>query len=107
MQSHFVERDATEAVVAAQWSRVLGRPPVSLDTDFFGSGGSSLHAAKLVSALRSALGTRIPLKTLFEASTFGALSARIRNDTPGSGGRLLTLNPSGTGTPLPVSYTHL
>lgn len=100
MQSHFVERDATEAVVAAQWSRVLGRPPVSLDTDFFGSGGSSLHAAKLVSALRSALGTRIPLKTLFEASTFGALSARIRNDTPGSGGRLLTLNPAGTGAPL-------
>ncbi|MFJ3509511.1 phosphopantetheine-binding protein [Streptomyces luteogriseus] len=100
MQSYFVERDATEAVVAAQWSRVLGRPPASLDADFFGSGGSSLLAAKLVSALRGALGTRIPLKTLFEAPTFGGLSARIRNDTPGSGGRLLTLNPSGAGAPL-------
>ncbi|MEU3613636.1 phosphopantetheine-binding protein [Streptomyces sp. NPDC006872] len=100
MQSHFVERDATEAVVAAQWSRVLGRPPASLDADFFGSGGTSLLAAKLVSALRAALGARVPLKTLFEAPTFGGLSARIRNDTPGSGGRLLTLNSSGTGAPL-------
>ncbi|MFH8804234.1 thioesterase domain-containing protein [Streptomyces sp. NPDC017936] len=100
MQQHYVERDATEAVVAAQWSRVLGHPPASLDTDFFAAGGTSLLAAKLVSALRGALGTQLPLKAVFEAPTFRGLSTRIREGGSSPHTRVLTLNAFGRGTPL-------
>ncbi len=38
--------------VLTQWTRVLGTEVSSLDADFFASGGGSLSAAQLVSALR-------------------------------------------------------
>lgn len=100
VQPAFVERDATEAVVAAQWSRVLGRPPMSGDEDFFATGGTSLLAARLVGALRTVFGVPIPLQTVFEASTFHGLSSRLRAGSPPAGNRYLTLNASGSGAPL-------
>ncbi|MFG3309803.1 thioesterase domain-containing protein [Streptomyces wuyuanensis] len=96
----FVERDATEAVVAAQWSRVLGAPPASLDADFFMSGGNSLRAAQLTTALRGAFAVKITLNTVFQFPTFRGISARIRGDIPESSGRFITLNASGAGGPL-------
>jgi thioesterase domain-containing protein/acyl carrier protein len=96
----FVERDATEAVVAAQWSRILGAPPGSLDASFFESGGNSLRAAQLITALRGALAMKIPLTTVFDFPTFRGICAGIRGDAPAAGGRFVTLNTSGAGAPL-------
>ncbi|GAA1498540.1 non-ribosomal peptide synthetase [Paeniglutamicibacter kerguelensis] len=46
------ELDENAQWVIEQWTRVLGTEVDSLDADFFASGGGSLSAAQLVSALR-------------------------------------------------------
>src|SRR5262249_44528502 len=45
--------DPVETAVAATWCRVLDQPAVSADDDFFGSGGHSVAAMRLVAELRS------------------------------------------------------
>ncbi|MGW7377997.1 thioesterase domain-containing protein [Streptomyces sp. NPDC054794] len=96
----YVERDAVEVVVAAQWARVLGSPPNSLDTNFFDAGGNSLRAARLTSALRTAFDVELPLQVVFDAQTFRAISECLRQGTPPAARRLVTLNGQGDGIPL-------
>ncbi|MEO5873854.1 MAG: Pls/PosA family non-ribosomal peptide synthetase [Streptosporangiaceae bacterium] len=62
-----------EQWIAECWAGVLGLPPGGRDADFFDGGGSSLSAAKLVSALR----TRYPAVTvaeLYAAPTLAGLA---------------------------------
>ena len=66
-----------EEVVARILADVLGLDRVGLDDDFFSLGGNSLIATQVVSRLGAALDTRIPVRTIFEASTVSALAARI------------------------------
>ncbi|MER6047735.1 amino acid adenylation domain-containing protein (plasmid) [Streptomyces sp. BHT-5-2] len=98
--STFVERDAVEVVVAAQWFRILGSTPESLDTNFFDSGGNSLAAARLTTALCKAFHTDFPVQVVFDAQTFRGISDWIRRGIPASGKRLVTLNDKGDGIPL-------
>nr|WP_296777875.1 non-ribosomal peptide synthase/polyketide synthase [Rhodococcus sp. (in: high G+C Gram-positive bacteria)] len=67
-----------EEVVARTLADVLGLDRVGLDDDFFSLGGNSLIATQVVSRLGAALDTRVPVRTIFEASTVVALAARIQ-----------------------------
>ncbi|MBM4494688.1 hypothetical protein GS436_20040, partial [Rhodococcus hoagii] len=60
---------------------VLGVDRAGLDDDFFDLGGNSLVATKLVARLGAALGTRVPVRELFDASTVEALAARLESFT--------------------------
>ncbi|WP_139148577.1 condensation domain-containing protein, partial [Rhodococcus erythropolis] len=60
---------------------LLGLEQVGASDDFFELGGNSLIAAKLAGRLGAAFGTRVQVKTLFEASTVEALAARIEAET--------------------------
>jgi len=51
-QSHCETLNDTAAWLAEKWADQLGALPISGDSDFFELGGSSMAAAKLVSALR-------------------------------------------------------
>ncbi|WP_141717963.1 non-ribosomal peptide synthetase, partial [Nocardia altamirensis] len=70
-----------EVVVAATFADVLGihgdGAEVSLDDDFFALGGNSLIATQVIARLGAALDTTIPVRTLFEAPTVGALAALL------------------------------
>ena len=67
----------TERALAAVWLQVLPAPQVSVEDDFFERGGHSLLAAQLIARIDQTFGVTLPLRTLFEASTLGALAARI------------------------------
>ncbi|MDV6301096.1 MULTISPECIES: non-ribosomal peptide synthase/polyketide synthase [Rhodococcus] len=74
-----------EEIVAAVFGDVLGVDRVGVDDDFFALGGNSLVATQVASRLGTELGTTVAVRMLFEASTVGALAARMESHV-GHGG---------------------
>ncbi|WP_405690199.1 amino acid adenylation domain-containing protein [Streptomyces sp. NBC_00057] len=75
----------TEERIAAVWREALRTDRVGLYDDFFELGGHSLLATQVVAGIRRALGVQLPLRTLFEAPTVGALARAVDEfgaDTP-------------------------
>lgn len=71
--------------VLDQWQSVLGSTPSSLDTDFFASGGGSLAAAQLVSALRRRY-PRITVADVYSHPRIGALAELAVGSAPAGAG---------------------
>ncbi|MFJ6780851.1 alpha/beta fold hydrolase [Streptomyces yangpuensis] len=98
-------RDSTEVVIAAQWDRVLGESPTTLDDNFFECGGNSFKAARLAGNLRTALGRDVPLHIVFDRPTIREQGEWFRGEGVKEGGepaarRLMTLKHDGDRTPL-------
>ncbi|MET9488540.1 amino acid adenylation domain-containing protein [Nocardia sp. NPDC006630] len=68
---------------------------VGADDDFFELGGNSLLAAQAAARIGTALGTRVPVHVLFEASTVAALAAQL------DGGAAVTAGPALGSLPRP------
>jgi acyl-CoA synthetase (AMP-forming)/AMP-acid ligase II/acyl carrier protein len=67
----------TEKRVAAIWESVLDRSGPGRDDDFFGTGGDSLLAARLLSRVRDAFGAEISLVAFLDAPTIAGLAGAI------------------------------
>jgi acyl carrier protein len=70
-------RTELEAVLADIWSDVLGIGEVGVTDDFFELGGNSLVGLRLVAAVRKAVGTKLPMRALFDQPTVAEIAARI------------------------------
>jgi amino acid adenylation domain-containing protein len=93
--------DPTELRLCAIWGKVLGVALVSKDDDFFNLGGHSLSAVRLVTEIEKVFGARLPLSSLFQASTLGQMAHLIRQaalDKPLS--TLIPIHPEGSRPPL-------
>jgi acyl carrier protein len=66
--------------LAAIWERELNIAPISITDNFFHLGGHSLLAVRLFSQIEKALGTRLPVATLFTAQTIEQLAAILRRE---------------------------
>ena len=66
-----------QRAVAEVFGEVLGRDRVGLDDDFFELGGNSLVATRVAARLGAALSTRVPVRTLFEATTVADLAEAL------------------------------
>ncbi|GAA1595385.1 hypothetical protein GCM10009764_18040 [Nocardia ninae] len=75
-----------EEIVASVYAEVLGVEQVGADDDFFGLGGNSLLATQVAARIGAALDFRVPVRTLFEASTVAGLAAKVEQHA-GTGGR--------------------
>ena len=92
--------DAERLVVAA-FEKVLGTGPLGVEDDFFALGGHSLLALALFAELERTARRRLPLATIFEASTPRALAACVGADAPASHwDNLVALKPQGSRPPL-------
>jgi hypothetical protein len=71
-----VALDGTAGWLAERWQEQLGPHALSLESDFFALGGSSLAAAKLVTALRARY-PAVAVADVYNFRTLGALSQRL------------------------------
>ncbi|BCJ50212.1 hypothetical protein Asp14428_16870 [Actinoplanes sp. NBRC 14428] len=71
-------RSPLERTIATAWAEVLNVSGVGLEDDFFQLGGHSLVATQIVTRLREALGTEIPIGTLLATPTLGAFAAAVQ-----------------------------
>jgi amino acid adenylation domain-containing protein len=69
-----------EQQIAQTMARVLKRPMVSLDADFFDQGGDSLLAVSLLLELEDVLGLKLSPDVLFEHSTVRGLAAQAEGE---------------------------
>jgi acyl carrier protein len=67
----------TEKSLAAIWSEVLGVERVGVHDNFFELGGHSLLATLIVSRVREAFQTDLPLRSLFKTPTVAGIAEHI------------------------------
>jgi hypothetical protein len=101
-------RDPVEIWLARRWQGVLGFS-VGIRENFFGIGGNSLDAARIINAVTAELGIQLPLNTLTEHPTVERLAALLRHHAgplpPALSGPLVAIQ-DGDGTRPPLFLIH-
>lgn len=95
-------RSEAERRLVAIFEQVLGIEAVGVEEDFFALGGHSLLAVGLFTQLEEVFGERLPLATIFEASTPRALAELVAGSPAEARGwkNLVAIKFSGTRPPL-------
>jgi acyl transferase domain-containing protein len=70
-------RNDLEVALAAVWQAVLGVDAVGAEDDFFDLGGNSLVAVQLISQIRTVVGVKLPMRSLFETPTVAGMAQLV------------------------------
>jgi thioesterase domain-containing protein len=98
-------RDPVELWLARCWQEVLGFG-VGIRENFFGVGGNSLDAARIVNAVLDELHVRLPLNVVTENPTVERLAARLRDQNTSALAAPLQVVQRGAGTRPPLFMVH-
>ncbi|MFE3255849.1 amino acid adenylation domain-containing protein [Nocardia sp. NPDC059091] len=103
---------AAEAAVAEVFSGLLTPPGaeplrVGSDDDFFELGGNSLLATQAVARIGTALGLRVPVRVLFEASSVADLAALLAGEATGNTAPALVSGPRPDRVPLSYAQQRM
>lgn len=97
-------RDPAEIWLARQWQDVLGFA-VGIRENFFGVGGNSLDAARVIDAVMVEFGVQLPLNVLTEHPTVERLATLLRGHAGPLSGPLIAIQ-DGNGTRPPLFLVH-
>ncbi|AUI88491.1 hypothetical protein BS333_19400 [Vibrio azureus] len=81
-----------QTTLAQIWSSILGYNNVSIDDEFFASGGDSLSGVMLISEINEALGVSLPLQVLFNQCSVRKIEHHIVKCSETTTLRVLPLN---------------
>ncbi|WP_342380679.1 amino acid adenylation domain-containing protein [Myxococcus stipitatus] len=84
-------RTPTEERIAELWKKEMKREVVSVQDDFFESGGNSLMAVGLINKLNRWFQTALPLQVLFESPTVEKLALKVDSQVSEPASRLVRL----------------
>ncbi|HEX4081163.1 MAG TPA: thioesterase domain-containing protein [Rhizomicrobium sp.] len=84
----------------AIWSRVLRVSSIARDSNFFDLGGDSLLAVGLFLEVEQAFGVKLPITTIYDASTPAELAELIAANAAPEFSPLVLLKPGTAGVPL-------
>jgi amino acid adenylation domain-containing protein len=87
------QRDVREAVNAA-WCAVLALDRLTVDTNFFDAGGTSIAALELVARIQESTGISIKVRDVFAFPLLGDFAEVVRQAETGQGSRRATPNAS-------------
>jgi thioesterase domain-containing protein/phenylpyruvate tautomerase PptA (4-oxalocrotonate tautomerase family)/acyl carrier protein len=93
-------RTLVERRIAELWREQLRRDAVSVEDDFFESGGNSLIAVGLINKINRELACDLPLQAVFEARTIEKLALRVSGEPARASSRLVLLHAGGSGRPV-------
>jgi len=93
-------RTQTEERIGAIWKRAMKWTAVSVQHDFFESGGNSLIAVSLINKINKEFQCTLPLQVLFEAPTIEELARKVDGEDATSDSRLVRLQSSGNKHPV-------
>src|SRR4030095_10949377 len=66
-----------EAALASIWKKVVGRPSIGMNENFFEAGGTSLRAVQVIAMIKKELGHTLSIVSLFECPTVALLAAKL------------------------------
>ncbi|MGW1075020.1 amino acid adenylation domain-containing protein [Streptomyces sp. NPDC002537] len=93
-------RSETEKRIAELWQKGMKRDSVSVQDNFFESGGNSLIAVALINRINREFGCSLPLQVLFESPTVEKLARRVDNENAGPSSRLVRMRRKGAQPPV-------
>ncbi|NEP72550.1 MAG: amino acid adenylation domain-containing protein [Okeania sp. SIO2G4] len=105
LENFVAPRNPTEELLANIWSQLLKVEKIGIHDNFFSVGGNSLLATQVISRLRIAFKTEIPLKYLFDFPTVGELSKAI-DDFKGEKLQLPPIEPISRDIDIPLSFAQ-
>jgi hypothetical protein len=97
-------RDPVEIWLARQWQHILGFT-VGIRENFFGVGGNSLDAARVIDAILVEFGVQLPLNVLAEYPTVQRLATLLRDHAEHLSGPLVAIQ-DGDGSRPPLFLVH-
>jgi len=97
-------RDPAEIWLARQWQHILGFA-VGIRENFFGVGGNSLDAARVIDAILAEFGVQLPLNVLTDHPTVERLATLLRDHAGQLSGPLVAIQ-DGDGTRPPLFLVH-
>ncbi|HEU4558250.1 MAG TPA: AMP-binding protein, partial [Longimicrobium sp.] len=104
--TYVAPRTPAEERMAAIWAEVLGVERVGAEDHFFDLGGHSLLATQLVSRVREAFRTELPLRAVFEAPTLAELAVRVEEMRRAELSALPPVVPAERTGALPLSFAQ-
>ncbi len=93
-------RTNTEQRIGEIWKKAMKWDSVSVQDDFFESGGNSLIAVGMINRINKEFHRTLPLHTLFEASTIEKLAYKVDSDEVEPSSRLMPLSSTGVENPV-------
>ena len=73
--------DTPQTVLMKIWQKVLGRPQVGINENFFEAGGTSLKAVQVLAMIKRELKQSLSIASIFECPTIALLAAKLSGAT--------------------------
>ncbi|MBU2706125.1 amino acid adenylation domain-containing protein [Zooshikella marina] len=89
-----------EQAIALIWKKALRWESVSIEDDFFESGGNSLIGVQIINKINKTLNCTLPLQVLFEAPTIEKLARHIQCENMQPISRIACLSNKGNKNPV-------